>query len=222
MSQQPLIIGLIDYGMGNLHSVRKALERLGCSVVDVRSEADLTAPDALILPGVGAFDPAMVNLETTGLIPHLNKWVSRGGPLLGICLGLQLLFERSDEGSREGLGLLPGRVERLPADGKERIPHMGWAPLNPVMDCPLLGRNDPAAWVYFVHSYAAVPDPTGNLLAATAPFGDASVTAMVWRDRVGACQFHPEKSSDCGSLMLKRWLKWLGTINTAGSADQRH
>ena len=134
-------------------------------------------------------------------------------PLLGICLGLQLLFESSEEGEREGLGLLPGRVERLPDHPRERIPHMGWAPLNPVMDCPLLRRGDPTAWVYFVHSYAAVPSADEDILAATAPFGDRSVTAMVWHNRVGACQFHPEKSADCGSLMLKRWLGWLGQFS---------
>ena len=180
--------------------------------MDIRSEADLTSPNALILPGVGAFDPAMDNLESTGLVPHMKTWVSNGGPLLGICLGLQLLFESSEEGVRQGLGMLPGRVVRLPDDPRERIPHMGWAPLNPVMDCPLLRRGDPTAWVYFVHSYAAVPSADEDILAATAPFGDRSVTAMVWHNRVGACQFHPEKSADCGSLMLKRWLSWLGTI----------
>ena len=218
MIQHTLKIGLIDYGMGNLHSVRRCLERLGCVVIDVRSDADLTSPDALILPGVGAFDPAMENLESTGLIPHLKTWVADERPLLGICLGLQLLFESSEEGCRQGLGLIPGRVKRLPDDPRERIPHMGWAPLNPVLDCPLLRQNDPTAWVYFVHSYAAVPSSDVNVLAATASFGDFPVTAMVWRDRVGACQFHPEKSADCGSLMLRRWLHWLESIQSVDNS----
>ncbi|WP_255326784.1 imidazole glycerol phosphate synthase subunit HisH [Synechococcus sp. CC9616] len=221
MSHPALRIGLIDYGMGNLHSVRRSLERLGGDVLDVRSEADLASPNALILPGVGAFDPAMENLESTGLIPHLKSWALDRRPLLGICLGLQLLFESSEEGSRQGLALLPGRVERLPDDPRERIPHMGWAPLNPVMDCPLLRQGDPTAWVYFVHSYAAVPSSNENVLAATAPFADSPVTAMVWRDRVGACQFHPEKSADCGSLMLKRWLSWLESIQSVGNTQEQ-
>ena len=220
MSHPTLKIGLIDYGMGNLHSVRRSLERLGCTVVDIRSEADLTFQDALILPGVGAFDPAMDNLASTGLIPHLKTWARDGRPLLGICLGLQLLFESSEEGCRQGLGLLPGRVERLPDDADERIPHMGWAPLDPVKDCPLLRHGDPTAWVYFVHSYAAVPCSDENILAATAPFGDRPVTAMVWQDRVGACQFHPEKSAECGSQMLKRWLSWLESIRSAGQSQE--
>ncbi|MAR06763.1 MAG: imidazole glycerol phosphate synthase subunit HisH [Cyanobium sp. NAT70] len=203
-----LTLGLVDYGMGNLHSVRQAFARLGHVVNDVRNEADLSDQDALILPGVGAFDPAMDNLEATGLVPHLKTWVDQSKPLLGICLGLQLLFETSAEGSRQGLALLPGRVERLPDDPKERIPHMGWAPLSVVNNCPLLNQNDAPSWVYFVHTYAAVPSQAG-IQAATAPFGDTTVTAMVWKGRLGACQFHPEKSSDAGTKLLQRWLSWL-------------
>ena len=184
--------------------------------MDIRSESDLTSPNALILPGVGAFDPAMDNLESTGLVPHLKSWVRDGGPLLGICLGLQLLFESSEEGCRQGLGLLPGRVERLPDDPSERIPH-GLGPSQSRYGLPTATTGGSTAWVYFVHSYAAVPSAGEDILAATAPFGDRSVTAMVWHNRVGACQFHPEKSADCGSLMLKRWLGWLGTIQSEGS-----
>ena len=203
-----LNLGLIDYGMGNLHSVEKCLERLGQPCSLVQHPDDLGSIDALILPGVGAFDPAMANLRATELVPHLLRWGQDNRPLLGICLGLQLLFEQSDEGSDPGLGLLAGRVERLPDNSGERIPHMGWAPLKQHGHCPLLSRDAPSEWVYFVHSYAAVPgDP--NDLKASAPFGDREVTAVVWRGRLGACQFHPEKSSDAGELMLKRWLTWL-------------
>jgi len=203
-----LNLGLIDYGMGNLHSVETCLQRLGerCSLI--KSADQLDGIDALILPGVGAFDPAMANLRATGLVPHLMSWGEDNRPLLGICLGLQLLFEQSDEGKDPGLGLLAGRVERLPQDSGERIPHMGWAPLKHHGHCPLLSSEDPSEWVYFVHSYAAVPtDP--NDLKASAAFGDHEVTAMVWRGRLGACQFHPEKSSDAGEQMLRRWLAWL-------------
>ena len=203
-----LNLGLIDYGMGNLHSVEKSLERLaqGCRLI--MDADDLESIDALILPGVGAFDPAMANLRATGLVPHLLRWGQDNRPLLGICLGLQLLFEQSDEGSAQGLGLLPGRVERLPNNSRERIPHMGWAPLKHHGNCPLLSNGAHSEWVYFVHSYAAVPTDQ-NDLKASAPFGDQEVTAVVWRGRLGACQFHPEKSSDAGEEMLKRWLTWL-------------
>ena len=122
-----LNLGVIDYGMGNLHSVGKALEWLGEKAVLVRGPEDLNAIDALILPGVGSFDPAIDNLQATGLVPHLQAWGNNNRPLLGICLGLQLLFERSDEGNKTGLGLFQGSVERLQIHPNERIPHMGWA-----------------------------------------------------------------------------------------------
>ena len=194
--------------MGNLHSVRKAFERFDYDIVDVHQPEDLDELHALVLPGVGSFDPAMSNLQATGLIPDLRNWVQLGRPLLGICLGLQLLFENSEEGESDGLGLLPGRIEKLPVQPGERLPHMGWAPLKVVKDCPLLHHGDPEAWMYFVHSYAAVPADS-ETLAATMAYGDVDITAMVWRGNIGACQFHPEKSSDAGALLLQRWLSWL-------------
>ena len=194
--------------MGNLHSVGKALERLGETSVSVHNPVDLNTIDALILPGVGSFDPAIDNLQATGLVPHLKAWGENNRPLLGICLGLQLLFERSDEGNKAGLGLFQGSVERLRIHPNERIPHMGWAPLNVERNCPLLHRDAPTPWVYFVHSYAAVPG-NSSVLSATANYGSAALTAMVWSGRIGACQFHPEKSSSAGEAMLKRWIHWL-------------
>lgn len=194
--------------MGNLHSVIKAFERLNRTLKPVRSSPDLAACDALILPGVGAFDPAMERLEATGLVPDLQAWGSENRPLLGICLGLQLLFDSSSEGSRQGLGLIPGHVERLPVQAGERIPHMGWAPLSVRHSNPLLTEEDQQLWVYFVHSFAAKPSHE-HAVAAIAPFGSSAVTAMVWSGRVGACQFHPEKSSDAGALLLQRWLDWI-------------
>ena len=141
-------------------------------------------------------------------MPCLRQWCQDARPLLGICLGLQLLFESSDEGTREGLGLIPGHVKRLPKQEQARIPHMGWALLELQRDCPMLMAAHPMPWVYFVHSYAAVPTQR-ETLAATTQFGSAPVTAMVWQGRLGACQFHPEKSSDSGTAMLQRWLTWL-------------
>ena len=201
-------IGLIDYGMGNLLSVQLAFKRLDLSIKLVRTPSELENLDALILPGVGSFDPAMEHLESTNLIPNLKKWAKEGKPILGICLGLQLLFESSEEGSIPGLGLLKGHVQKLPINQKERIPHMGWAQLQLQKTSPLLDQKDSSSWMYFVHSYAAIPKEELDL-AATASFGKTRVTAIVWKGRLGACQFHPEKSAKSGQKMLLRWLEWL-------------
>ena len=203
-----LKLGLIDYGMGNLHSVENAFLRLSQSCQRVSSSEELHDCDALILPGVGSFDPAMTNLAATGLIPHLRSWADNDKPLLGICHGLQLLFESSSEGQLPGLGLISGHVERLPDDQQERIPHMGWSRLDLQNPSPLMAERDPAPWMYFVHSYAAVPTHR-KTLAATTRFGDREITAMVWQKRLGACQFHPEKSADAGNALLRNWLSWL-------------
>ena len=194
--------------MGNLHSVSTCFERLGQVLLPVSTPEDLERCDALILPGVGSFDPAMDRLHQTGLIPHLVQWGYRDRPLLGICLGLQLLFERSEEGDREGIGLFKGSVKRLPSGQGERIPHMGWAKLKRRHSCPLLPSGEPTPWVYFVHSFAAHPAKEQDL-AADVEFGSGVATAMVWHGRIGACQFHPEKSGRSGAVLLKRWLSWL-------------
>jgi glutamine amidotransferase len=201
-------IGLIDYGMGNLHSVQRAFERLNATVVPVHGAAEMVACDALVLPGVGAFDPAMERLETGELAASIRGWCEGGGALLGICLGLQLLFEGSDEGSRPGLGLLQGRVRALPRRPGHPIPHMGWEPLIPATSSPLLLAGGPAAWMYFVHSYAA--DPTdAAVVTASVNFAGEMVTAAVWHGAIGACQFHPEKSGRAGEALLGRWLAWV-------------
>jgi len=201
-------IGLIDYGMGNLHSVQRAFERLGCRIQTITSSDQMRACDALVLPGVGAFDPAMERLEHTGLAAGLRQWCEAGGALLGICLGLQLLFERSDEGERQGLGLLQGHVAALPKQPGHPVPHMGWEPLQPLHPSPLLPPDGQSAWMYFVHSYAAVPSEPSCTTAAV-NFGERSITAAVWQGRIGACQFHPEKSSLSGEAMLRRWITWV-------------
>jgi glutamine amidotransferase len=207
-------LGLIDYGMGNLHSVQRAFERLGASVLPVRE--GLPTCDALILPGVGAFDPAMERLRSSGLDRRLSQWCAEGKPLLGICLGLQLLFEASDEGSSAGLGLLAGRVRALPRRAGHPIPHMGWEPLIAANPSPLLPMNAPPTWVYFVHSFAAHPsDPAAT--AAQVDFAGTPVTAAVWQGAIGACQFHPEKSGPHGEAILRRWLQWLQTEAVSGS-----
>ena len=194
--------------MGNLHSVSTCFGRLGQILLPVSTPEDLRRCDALILPGVGSFDPAMDRLGQTGLIPHLVQWGQSDRPLLGICLGLQLLFERSEEGDSQGLGLFKGNVSRLPNSQGERIPHMGWAKLERRHPSPLLQAGNPNPWVYFVHYFAAHPDKKQDL-AADVEFGNSVATAMVWHGRIGACQFHPEKSGRAGAILLKRWLSWL-------------
>ncbi|MCT0247434.1 imidazole glycerol phosphate synthase subunit HisH [Synechococcus sp. CS-205] len=201
-------IGLIDYGMGNLHSVARAVERLGADLIPVENAGAMDACSALILPGVGSFDPAMERLSQAGLVDPLRAWSHKGRPLLGICLGLQLLFEGSEEGEAPGLGLFRGTVRALPSSPGHPIPHMGWAPLIPTNPSPLLPEGHPPAWVYFVHSYAAAPDDSA-CSTADVLFADRAVTAAVWQDNLAACQFHPEKSGPQGQRMLGRWLRWL-------------
>lgn len=201
-------IGLIDYGMGNLHSVRRALERQGATVHPVACASQMAGCDALLLPGVGAFDPAMERLRSADLVEPIRDWCQSGAPLLGICLGLQLLFDSSDEGTTPGLGLISGQVRSLQRQEHIPLPHMGWAPLIPANPSPLLGPSREQEWMYFVHSYAAVPSDPGTI-TATVAYGSSTVTAAVWQGSVGACQFHPEKSSDDGQALLSRWLHWL-------------
>jgi glutamine amidotransferase len=203
-------LGLVDYGMGNLHSVQRAFERLGAEVVPVQGAVAMEGCTALVLPGVGAFDPAMERLATAGLVEPLRRSCASGRPLLGICLGLQLLFEGSSEGKEEGLGLLAGRVEALPRWPGHPIPHMGWAPLVPSQPSPLLPPQTPESWMYFVHSFAAVPEDQACVTAQVA-WGEGLATAAVWQGELGACQFHPEKSSSAGEALLRRWLLWLAT-----------
>lgn len=201
-------IGLIDYGMGNLHSVQRALERLGADVQPVRHGGAIAGCDALVLPGVGAFDPAMERLHQGDLASALQVSCAEGRPLLGICLGLQLLFEASDEGQARGLGLLAGRVKALPRVPHHPIPHMGWAPLLPGTTSPLLPADHSDDWVYFVHSYAAEPSDQA-IVTAWVDWAGTPVTAAVWSGVIAACQFHPEKSGPVGEAMLRRWLQWL-------------
>ena len=202
-----LSIGLIDYGMGNLHSVQQSFKRLGQPVTLVTKPEDSDCCDALILPGVGSFDPAITNLKEKNLIPTIKDWAKANKPLLGICLGLQLMFESSEEGSLSGLGIFKGQVNALPKDLRERVPHMGWALLNHQNKSPLLNITETSSWTYFVHSFAA--QPLKQDIAATVNFGGQQITAMVWKGRIGACQFHPEKSGKAGHKLLSNWVNWL-------------
>jgi len=192
--------------MGNIHSVIKSLESLGEETVLIENIAQSKDCKALILPGVGAFDPAINNLKKTNLIVDIANWIQSGKSFLGICLGLQLLFESSDEGSYKGLGLVKGQIRKIPEISGQRIPHVGWCELCPTRKNTLLMENEFNNWVYFVHSYHAVPDQS-NIVTAQIRYGSENLTAIIENDNLLACQFHPEKSGKTGEKLLRRWLE---------------
>jgi len=203
------MIGIIDYGMGNLHSVTKALERLGHTPFLSEKQSELSKASMLILPGVGSFKDGMNELKKRGLDTFIQQWAKDNKPLLGICLGMQLLFDESEEnGETEGLKLLPGKVERF-QNGSYKVPHMGWNRLVfEKSDHPIL-EEVPLGHVYFVHSYF-VKEKTPDILVATADYGGERVPAVVAQGSIWATQFHPEKSSTLGMRMLKNFLDHKG------------
>jgi imidazole glycerol-phosphate synthase subunit HisH len=197
------MIAIIDYGVGNLYSLSRSLESLGLQTQVTRDEAELRAADKIILPGVGAFGDAMEKLVATGLVPVVKERASAGVPLLGICLGMQLLFEKGYEyGEHDGLGLMPGEIrpmaDDLPKDLK--VPHIGWNALNIHRECPILKYVQEGNCVYYVHSFYAVgcEDET----CATSEYG-VPVTGVVQKANVFGTQFHPEKSGRVGLSILK-------------------
>ncbi|MFD0679987.1 MULTISPECIES: imidazole glycerol phosphate synthase subunit HisH [unclassified Paenibacillus] len=196
------MIAIIDYGMGNLHSVSKAVERLGYEAVVTSDESEILAADGAILPGVGAFGDAMEQLRESRLDGAVVRYAQTGKPLLGICLGMQLLFTSSEEhGSHEGLNLLPGQVVRF--QGSYKVPHMGWNRLLYKQQSPLFAGIE-EGHVYFVHSYHALPEQASDLLAVTDYH--QQVTAIVGRGNVYGMQFHPEKSGSLGMKLLGNFL----------------
>lgn len=197
------MLALIDYGVGNLHSVAKALEFVGGDVKLTCAAADIEFADKIVLPGVGAFGDCMKNLEATGLIPTIKAQIAAGKPILGICVGLQILFEGSEESPNvAGLNVFSGRVKRICA-GDLKIPHMGWNAIK-FGGSKLFKGLSGEPYYYFVHSYHAVPDDK-NIIAATTTYGE-TVTAAIERDNIFATQFHPEKSGDVGLQVLKNFL----------------
>jgi imidazole glycerol-phosphate synthase subunit HisH len=198
------MIAIIDYGMGNLCSVQKALEKLGASVKITSSSKDLAEADKIILPGVGAFGDAMAELEKCGLVESLKKEVRKGKTFLGICLGLQVLFEESEEcPGVKGLGILPGKVKRFVTELK--VPHMGWNQLHFSKKAPILEGIDEGAYVYFVHSYYVAPERDEDI-STTTDYA-LNFTSSVWRGNLFATQFHPEKSQSVGLKILENFIK---------------
>lgn len=209
------MIAVVDYGAGNLRSVDLALARLGAEAVITRDPDVMAGADGLILPGVGAFADAMAALENSGVVPALYAFAQSGRPFLGICLGMQALFDGSEEGPGiRGLGLIPGRVRRLPDRGL-KIPHMGWNSLTPDKESPLLDGLPADPYVYFVHSYACEADKPEDVLAR-ARYG-IDFHAAVQRGNVAGMQFHPEKSGPVGERMLMNFIRW----TERGRADVR-
>ncbi len=194
------MIGLVDYGLSNLRSVLKAFEHLGIETRLVTTPADLEGVERLVLPGVGAFASGMAGLAQAGLAPALGAAVAGGMPLLGICLGMQLLFEWGEEDGRHaGLGLLSGTVLRFQASGL-RVPHVGWNRLEPAADHPLLGTLPDPAYAYFVHSYYCRPESADLVLAHTDYGGPFA--SIVGAHPIYGLQFHPEKSQTVGLRLL--------------------
>lgn len=197
-------IVIIDYGMGNLHSVSKAVEAVGAVPIVTADKKIIAAAEKIILPGVGAFGDCMKNLQATGLVPELIKHIKSGKGFLGICLGMQLLFESSEESPGvDGLGIFKGAVKRLTTEYK--VPHMGWNRLKLKAASPLTAAAD-GSYVYFVHSFHAVPEDS-NIITAVCDYG-TEITAAVGRDNIQALQFHPEKSGEVGLKMLQAFKEW--------------
>lgn len=200
------MIAIIDYDAGNIKSVEKALQKLGQDVVITRDKEQILQADKVVLPGVGAFGDAMHNLNEYGLVELIHQVVEKEIPLLGICLGLQLLFERSDESEGvEGLGILKGEICKIPEKTGLKIPHMGWNSLHLQQGGKLFEGIDEGAYVYFVHSYYLKAEDEKIVKAMT----DYStcIHASVERGNVFACQFHPEKSGDVGLRILKNFVE---------------
>ncbi len=202
------MIAVIDYGVGNLFSVEKALLYLGADVAVTNDAAVISQADKLILPGVGAFGDCMKNLTATRLIPLILDRVHKGCPLLGICVGLQILFDGSEESPGvQGLGIFPGMIRKIRADGL-KIPHMGWNSLQvmePRQTTDLFQGLPMDPFVYFVHSFHAVPK-NPDIITAVTEYGER-LTAAVAQDNVQATQFHPEKSGDVGLHILRNFVE---------------
>ncbi|MCB9488170.1 MAG: imidazole glycerol phosphate synthase subunit HisH [Deltaproteobacteria bacterium] len=205
-------VAVIDYGAGNLRSVAGALKHLGADFEVTSDPAKAAEAHAIILPGQGAFGDCMANLRKGGMNEVMKEAAASGKPFLGICIGLQIIFDSSEEfGEHEGLGILPGRNVRFSGADFEgtppalKIPHMGWTRVHPVREHPLFAGIDDGAYFYFVHSFYPVPERDEDILA-TADHGGEFVCAAA-RDNVMAVQFHPEKSQDAGLRLLTNFLE---------------
>jgi len=198
------MIAIIDYQMGNLRSVQKGFERIGHAAAVTSDPAIIAQASKLVLPGVGAFADAMAELRRRELVDPILTAIESGKPFLGICLGLQLLFERSHEdGEHEGLGILPGEVRRFAIPNPYKVPHMGWNQVRLRRRPPIFEEINDQSYFYFVHSYYVVPKDV-SVVAGEASYPDP-FCAMIWRDNLFATQFHPEKSQQAGLQVLRNF-----------------
>ncbi len=199
------MIAIIDYGMGNLRSVQKALEKIGAQTQITQKIENINAADKLVLPGVGAIKPAMEKLESLGLISAIHKFIASGKPFLGICLGYQLLFENSFEGGDvKGLGILKGSVNKFKPSAGLKVPHMGWNQLIfKKRNCGLLSGVEDLSNTYFCHSYYV--NPTNKDIILTSTDYGIEFASSIWKNNIFGFQFHPEKSQSVGLQMLKNF-----------------
>jgi glutamine amidotransferase len=205
----PARIAIIDYGMGNLRSVQKGFEKAGHAAIVTSDPAEVRAAERVVLPGVGAFEDAAAELRRRELVRPVLDAIDAGKPFLGICLGLQLLFETSYENGRHrGLGVLAGEVVRFQLAPEYSVPHMGWNQLAIRRPAPILRGLAEGTYVYFVHSYYVVPKDPG-VIATETDYG-GPFCSMIWRDNVFATQFHPEKSQSDGLGILKNFAQFGG------------
>jgi glutamine amidotransferase len=204
------MIAVIDYGMGNLRSVQKGLEHVGFNAVVTRDVSEIRAARGVVLPGVGAFNACMENLSKFGLIEPIHEVVRQQKPFLGICLGLQLLFSESEEfGTQKGLDLFSGKVVGFHAEENLKVPHMGWNRIEKKKQSPFLEGISSGDYVYFVHSFHAVPDDN-SMIATTTDYGGSFVSSIA-TDRLFACQFHPEKSQELGLRILANFGRFVAS-----------
>ena len=195
------MIAIIDYGMGNLRSVQKGLERVGFEAVVTRDVSQIQAARGVVLPGVGAFSACMENLAKFGLVEPIREIVRQKKPFLGICLGFQLLFSESEEfGKQKGLDLFSGKVVGFHANENLKVPHMGWNRIDKQKRLAVSRRIASGDYVYFVHSFYVAPDDN-SIIATTTDYGSSFVSSIA-TDRLFACQFHPEKSQELGLRIL--------------------
>jgi|TARA_B110000240_G_scaffold190386_1_gene231498 glutamine amidotransferase len=205
------VIAVIDYGMGNLRSVQKALEHVGAKVIVTNDPKLIISADSVVLPGVGAFKDCMANLTQLKLVDPIRKFIDGGKPFLGICLGLQVLFEESEEyGPVAGLGILPGKVLKFTSASSEtkggppiKIPHIGWNNIEVKKKVPLFDKLGTESYFYFVHSYYVVPEDQ-SMVATVTNYGVEFVSGIQYRN-IYAFQFHPEKSQTVGLSLLERF-----------------
>ncbi|RJO64461.1 MAG: imidazole glycerol phosphate synthase subunit HisH [Candidatus Omnitrophota bacterium] len=201
------MIAIIDYGMGNIHSVQKALISMGAKTLVTNNPKDIASCDKLVLPGVGSFGDALKDMDRQGLIKATRTHIEKKKIFLGICLGLQLLFEESEESpGAKGLGIFKGKARRFSGSLGLKVPHMGWNQLQFMQSaCPLFKGIDNNSFVYFCHSFYAEPTQK-EIIASTTGYG-TDFASILWQDTIYALQFHPEKSQDVGLQMIKNFVE---------------